>query len=373
MGRFNGPYYDERTGEWYIKAFCHKGKGGSHRLSYETEQEATERLNELRKVARLPEETTVQQAIERWAEDRKATFQDTNKLKVLLMDLLAPDLSKPVGRIDGDRGAELYERLVGLPVKRGGKKGTVFQRRSDAYQQLALGRAKDWGRWLVRQKFAKGNPFDAVEPKGRAKAGAESKVWLDPAQLSSWAEAAVKTIEANELGDGALAAYLVYAIGLRASEPASMHALQPSVPVTEKTPYRAARARFRVKGSAQQRIRHLWLPLPAWLAPFFEGRAERGERLLRVGRQTVRKAVIKICERAGVPVTCPHGLRESVIDYQAAQEVETGGLDQRMLDRMGALHGHTGRIMEKHYMAPGRREEAAAIQRLRVIQGGKVA
>ena len=152
-----------------------------------------------------------------------------------------------------------------------------------------------------------------------------------------------------------------------------MHALEPRRPATETAEAEPAWARFRVKGSRRQRIRHVRRALPDWLAPLFEGRAKAGLPLLKAKRDTVRKAVSAICKRAGVPMTCPHGLRESVIDYQAAREAQDGTLDRRMLDRMAVLHGHTAAVAERHYMAPGRMEEAAAAQHLKVIQGGKVA
>lgn len=369
--RVNGPYYDARTDTWYLKEFHHAGRGGSRRLTYPTEQAAKKGLAKIEKILARPEETTVQMALDEWIAGRASQVKDTQRLRVLLGDLLAPDRERPVGKLSAERAAALYDRLVHLPVKRGGKKSKKTQRRSDAYHQCALSRAREWGRWLVKQKLTQANPFEHVEPQGRAKAGQESKVWLDPAQLGAWARAAKKAIGEGRYGDGGLAAYLIYALGLRASEPGSMHALRPSSPATEAAPAAPARARFRVKGSARQKIRHLWLALPDWLAPVFETRAAAGARLLKAGRQTVGQAVRALCREAGVPVTCPHGLRESVIDYQAAREAEAGNLDRRMLEHMAALHGHTPKVMERHYMAPGRMEEAAAAQRLRVLQGGK--
>lgn len=365
--RVNGPYYDKRTDTWYLKEFHHVGRGGSRRLAYPTEQAAKDGLTKIQAILARPEETTVQEALDQWIAERTAFVKNVRRQTRMMADFLAPDLAKPVSRLCEDRAQALYGRLVSLPAQRGDR----LVPRSAAYQQSALGHAKEWGRWLVRKKYLRASPFADVAPVGRAKAGPESKVWLDPSQLGRWARAAEEAIREGAHGEGAIAAYLGYAIGLRASEPGTMHALQPSVPATETTPGRPARARFRVKGTARQKIRHLWLLLPEWLAPLFEERAAKGLPLLTVKRDSVRKAVLAICKRAGVPLTCPHGIRQSMIDYQTALEAEEGSLDQRQMERMAALHGHTASIMERHYMQPGRADEARAARRLRVIEGGR--
>lgn len=306
----------------------------------------------------------MQEALDQWIAERALKVKHPRQLEVLLLDMLAPDLESPVGGLTAERGEALYHRLIDLPVRRGGKSDTR-QPRSAAYHQRALGVAKEWGAWLVRKKLAAACPFAGVEPQGRPKRGAESKVWLDPVQIERFGDAAAEAIREGVLGDGGIGAYLIYALALRASEPGTMHAYQKG------EGGRPPRARFLLKGTARQRSRFAVRHLPAWLAPIFDARAEAGQPLLRAGRITIRKAVIKLCQRAKVPVTCPHGLRESIIDQQAAEAAADGELDARMMQRMANRHGHTPAVMQRHYMQAGRLEDAAAERRLRVIDGGK--
>lgn len=359
--RVNGPYYDERTATWYLKEFHHAGPGGSRRLPYPTEQAAKDGLTRIRQKLARPEETTVEAALTEWIAERTPKVKHPRQLEVLLSDLLAPDFKRPIGRLTPERAEALYDRLVNLPVRRGGR-GGALQPRSAAYHQRALSVAREWGAWLVRKKLIGACPFADVEPQGRPKRGAESKVWLDPVQIERFGDAAAEAIRAGELGDGGIAAYLIYALALRASEPGTMHAYQKGDP---------PKARFILKGTARQRSRFAVRHLPAWLGPILEPRAEAGQPLIRAGRVTVRKAVIQLCQRAGVPVTCPHGLRESIIDYQAAEAAADGELDARLMQRMANRHGHTPAVMARHYMQAGRLEDAAATRRLRVIEGGK--
>lgn len=174
--RVNGPYYDKRTDTWYLKEFHHVGRGGSRRLAYPTEQAAKDGLTKIQAILARPEETTVQEALDQWIAERTAFVKNVRRQTRMMADFLAPDLAKPVSRLCDDRAQALYDRLVSLPAQRGDR----LVPRSAAYQQSALGHAKEWGRWLVRRKYLRASPFADVAPVGRAKAGPESKVWLDP-------------------------------------------------------------------------------------------------------------------------------------------------------------------------------------------------
>lgn len=361
--RVYGPYEDTRNGTWFVRVehYDERGRRRAERHSYQTREKAERRAAREREALARPEETTVQEALDQWIAERTGAVKDVRRLEVMLSTMLDPDLARSIGGLDGDRAEALYDRLVALPVRRGGR-GEVEQPRSVAYHHVALGTAKEWGTWLVRKKYVMSNPFADVAPIGRAKRGAESKVWLDPVEIERFGDAAAEVIREGILGDGAIAAYLIYALTLRASEPGTMHAYQPGTP---------PKARFRLKGSARQRVRYAVRALPEWLAPIFEARVAEGRTLIQAGRVTVRKAVIQLCERAKVPVTCPHGLRESIIDYHAAEAAADGDLDARMMERMAHRHGHTAAVMARHYMAPGRLEDAQAARRLRVLEGGK--
>ena len=207
--RVYGPYEDKRNGTFFVRVEWRdeRGRRRTERHSYQTREKAERRATREREALARPEETTVQDALDQWIAERRAVVKDAQRPKTMLAALLDPDLAEPIARLSEERAEALYDRLTSLPVIRGGR-GDVLVPRSAAYHQAALSIAREWGRWLQRKRLASVNPFANVQKVGRAKAGAESKVWLDPAQLGEWARAAEAAIREGLHGEGGLAAYL---------------------------------------------------------------------------------------------------------------------------------------------------------------------
>ena len=82
------------------------------------------------------------------------------------------------------------------------------------------------------------------------------------------------------------------------------------------------------------------------------------------GKTWLRKTVRGVCEKAGVPYVCPHGLRGT-----HATLAETAGASP---ETVAASLGHSDtKITAQHYTQPGARAGAAQDRTLRVIEGGQ--
>lgn len=170
--RINGPYKHGR--KWRVQFTV--GSGRARQTSYEvfdTRAAAEACIDGARDEA---QGLTVRQAMEQFLTERRAAgLADVTVAgyRARLVALLGTALRRPL-RYVLTRGAELYA-------------GVLAGRRPDTHQHaLVIGNM--WGRWCVRRKLLKENPFADVEPIGRKTLGADkSRLTVDESrQLYAW-------------------------------------------------------------------------------------------------------------------------------------------------------------------------------------------
>jgi integrase len=233
-----------------------------------------------------------------------------------------------------NRGVELYLRAQTYPVghKRAG------QRRSAAYHQAALERARDLGRFCVKQKWLKVNPFTEVEKIGRRNHGSDKvRLTVDESRkLYEWCLAhtdqkyAVLTF-----------GYLL--LGARASE-----LIKRNVRDLDD----GGRMLWigKTKTLAGQRCLMIPEPLAVALTALTSGAATDApiftdEHGCRMSRQMARIRVLEVCAAAGVTQVSPQALRRT----QATLATTAGATALDVARHLG--HASTA-IAERSYIDP---------------------
>ena len=267
----------------------------------------------------------VQHLATRGANGRPNRPRTVETTEMRLRGILRPVLALPVAELSSARAAQLYGRYA--------------QGRSPDTHRNTLGQVRTFGKFCLKRGWSKVNPWADVEPEGQRSAG---KPQLEPDEARVFARVC---LDRALVDDGALASLLCLYLGLRASEVVS---------ITR----RAINLESRVlsihhsKTKAGQRR----LTIPEELVVALGRRVEVMaplDQLLPYGRDWVRDSVIRLCETAGVPVVCAHGLRGS----HSSLAVDAG-LSPALV---AAALGHTSSaVTERHYMAAGVKERATA-------------
>jgi len=217
-----------------------------------------------------------------------------------------------------------------------GKAERRYEERTDQVKadthRNELAKVKTFGRWLCHKKrqWLPSSPFEEIEPIGSR--NTHGKLQLRPGEADRFL---VTGMEMADKGDeGALAAVLTLILGPRSDEVLSLFCrdIDPTfdgrvfvcVKWVEQGKTRSAKRAVEVKRPelAQALLRQI------------TGR-QAEERLFAADSKTgyrspswLRKVVRRVCEKAGVTVVCPHGLRGS----RATLYVE-GGKDLHQVSR----------------------------------------
>lgn len=251
----------------------------------------------------------------------------------VLHTMLGHVMQRPV-RYLLNRGAELYVRAQTYPAghRRAG------QRRSAAYHQAALERARDLGRFCVTRRWLKVDPFADVEKVGRRVHGA-AKIRLtvdESRKLYEWC-LAHRDQKYVVLTFG----YLL--LGARASE-----LVKRSVRDLDD----GGRVLWigQTKTEAGQRCLMLPEPLDDMLSKVIAGASPQDpiftdEHGRRMSRQMARIRVREVCASAGVTQVSPQALRRT----QATLATAAGATALDVARHLG--HASTA-IAERSYVDP---------------------
>lgn len=298
---------------------------------------------------------TVKAAIEAYLEAMRAkglapatieSYEDRLQL------LLGGAGSRPLRWVAG-RGAELY-----AAAQAGAAPDT---------HRGALAVAGMWGRWLVKQRWLRADPFAGVEPAGRRTVGADKpRLTVDQSrQLQAFCHEHART----DLGAVLTLGYLL--LGPRASELVGCDVQHVDdggrllwIPGTKSRPAR----------------RRLLVPeeLGVYLVALAEGRPggdplflSEASRAWPAGRRWSRhmayQHVRRICAAAKVPELAPQALRRT----QATLATEAGVSGLEVARHLGHTVSRAPAVTHRAYVGADAARDAGIERGLRVLQGGK--
>jgi len=332
--RVLGPYPQDQ--QWRIIQIDAKGRRKSHMAD---SRQAAKRL--IAKLRADMDARTVEDTLELWTAARlrggDATPATIADQAARVRHLLGPVLDLRLNELTERKATAIYERATIEPSI---KTGRPLSAASHRFYLSIVGYM--W-KWAQKQGYAKENPWAEVEPIGRVSSG---KPQLRPAEARRFAQLAEQ--EAAAGSELALAALCCLSLGLRASEALGLTGRDIDAEANEVyvsgTKTAAARRRLKV---------------PPYLGTLL-GRAAAArhpmDRLCAAPRQTLHKAVVAMCARAGVPRVCVHGLRGT-----HASLAVSGGAS---VEAVARVLGHTSTKMTlDHYIT----EEAATDARVAAV------
>lgn len=242
-------------------------------------------------------------------------------------------------------GAERLYRDLRVRKSQAGKDLSVQEHRH------CLSRAKALGAWMVEKKHWRANPLSAVKAMGKPNRGKPQLTRDESRTLIAWILAPEQARD-----EGAAATLILLVFGLRASELCALEARDVddggSLLHVRGTKTDAARRDLVVPGPTPEQP-HVVDVRGVLLAQVERARRRpRGEVpcispvLWGRDRWWVHREVTRCCERAGVPVVPPHGLRGT----NASLARSAGAAPQVVADSLG--HAGTA-VQERHYALPG--------------------
>ena len=307
---------------------------------------------------------TVSQAIEAFLAVKRVkglTPATLESYEDRLAMLLGAHGNRPIRWVAG-RGAELY---AAAQIRVDGK-GVGKRRAADTHRN-ALAVGKQWGRWCVRQRWLRADPFADVEPAGARSYGADkSRLTVDESrQLDAWCHAHAPA------DTGAIVTLGYLLLGPRATELVGRH--------VRDVDDRGRLLWVRGTKTATAR-RRLLVPdeLAVYLVALAAGRPgdERlfvsdASRAWPAGRPWTRHMahhhVRRCCRAAGVPDLAPQALRRT----QSTLATEAGATGLMVAQHLGHAVGGAPAVTGRSYVG----REAAADAKIRlglsVIQGGR--
>ena len=332
--RVLGPYPQEN--QWRIIQIDAKGRRKSHMAD---SRQAAKRL--IAKLRADMDARTVEDTLELWTAARlrggDATPATIADQAARVRHLLAPVMDWRLSELTERKATAIYERATTEPSL---KTGRPLSAASHRFYLSIVGYM--W-RWAQKQGYAKENPWAEVEPVGRVSSG---KPQLRATEARRFAQLAEQ--EAAAGSELALAALCCLSLGLRASEALGLTGRDIDAEANEVyvsgTKTAAARRRLKV---------------PSYLGTLLGCAAATRhpmDRLCEAPRQTLHKAVVAMCARAGVPRVCVHGLRGT-----HASLAVSGGAS---VEAVARVLGHTSTKMTlDHYIT----EEAATDARVAAV------
>ena len=346
--RVLGPYQDRDKWRLIIVE-----NGQKENQIYATKEEA---LRMQRKLAKdiVPQTRTVESAINDWKEDRRQTGackeltleQQATRVRFMLREHLQEELT----RINTKKAELIYEKHRTRP----GKLGPPL---AVATHIFDLKCAKNFFKWCVSRRFLVASPFAEIRPIGRKKAG---KPQLRIEEAKRFTDAGLQHFETTK-NPLAVAALVAITMGPRASE-----VLNRSVRDLDNG------GKILVIDSGKNERAKRRLDVPLFLQPILLGLAQGREPLAKLfglnekgrpwRRQSLYSTVRRICREAKVPEVCTHSLR----GFWATTSVQIGTPSQAVAATLG--HGSFA-ITERHYAAPGSRQNAGTHLVVEALRG----
>jgi integrase len=349
--RVYGPYA-EAGGGWRLVVVC---QGSRTARRYSSKEEAERDKAALLAQAATLVGTTIEDALDRYElhlrnKGNKETTIGTTLWR--LKALLGAEVGAPVGRLTPARAGDLYlaySSSVAVDTHRN-----------------ALGQARTFGGWLVKERLLPVNPFAGVVGTGRRSQG---KPQLRVDEARRFLEVALEwaTVESRYPGErrnhaegrkaGAVAAASAFLLGLRSGEVIA-----------------------RVVRDLDDGGRMLWIPtsktragqrrvaVPEVLQPYLlalaSGKPPDAPLFTHGGGDWVRDWTHRICAEAKVSTVCAHSLRGLHATLAEAAGV-TGDAVARSLGHSSSAVTHA------HYTQPVALEAVRQERVLQVLEGGK--
>jgi integrase len=346
--RILGPYQDRDKWRLIIVE-----NGQKENQIYTTKEEALRMQRKLAK-AIAPQARTVDSAIDAWTAERRKTGackeatleQQATRVRFLLCNHLEEDLM----RITTKKAELLYEKHRTRPTKRGTPLAV-------ATHTFDLKCVKNFFKWCVSRRYLIASPFVEIRPVGRKRAG---KPQLRIEEAKRFTDAGLQHFEKTK-NPLAIAALVAITMGPRASE-----VLNRSVRDLDNG------GKILVIDSGKNERAKRRLDVPLFLQPILLGLAQGCDPLAKLfglnhegrpwGRQSLYSTVQRICKEAKVPLVCTHSLR----GFWATTSVQIGIPSQAVAATLG--HGSFA-ITERHYAAPGSRQNAGTQLVVEALRG----
>lgn len=315
---------------------------GGKRLSlwFSSEEEAKRQKRKLENQLVRSQSKTVGELIDEYMNEsltlghsKPETISDcSGKVRMFLRSFV----NASPGAVTVKKAQAIYDNAVQVPTKKTGKPLAA------ATHRYYLILANRFFTWLKTNGHVQLNPFEKVKPVGRVNVG---KPQLRIEEARSFVKTAIELYE--QRGDLlALGVLLALSCGLRVSEVRlrRIRDLDDGGRVLWITSGKSRNAKrnpivptflrpYLLRASAGR-------PADAYL--FGENKARPGEPR---ARQAFNAAVLRICERAGVPRVCPHSLR----GLWATLAVEAGTATEAVASALG--HGSFA-MTARHYAQP---------------------
>jgi len=314
--------------------------------SFQTEDQAQKAVKAARR--RLPGLNRMEEVIQKYEEyliakgnKRKSYRESTRRMR-----LWHPDSYQPVADVTPGQLSRFYQKRQ--------KEVSADSHRNE------LAEVKTFWRWCVKHAYVTRSPAEDIEPVGRRRKGKAQLRLSEAVQLHT-----VACDLAARGDEGALAVLAVLMLGLRSSE-IRMRKVR-DVDVSGDIVLL-----WIEDGKTDAATRHMELPEPldkllvrqaegkereGWLFPAESASGHRGGTWLR-------KNVRRICEAAGVPVVCVHGLRGTWATLATDACVSAHVVAREL--------GHTNpEVTRQHYTKAGAMERARTLKLLKVVKGGK--
>ena len=329
--RVVGPYMEKGK---YRVVVVENGRRQNHFAA--TEEAALRLRAELQAGLRRAKPKSVEQAISEWLAGKvrsgSCSAISAEQQRVRLKRMLGPAMSDPVGAVTKRQGEAIYARFVDQPSK------FTATPPAAATHRKALSIARSFFEWAVGRGYAKKNPLADVVPVGRPRRG-KLQLRIDEARAFLAAALAFADSRGDSLAVGAAAALL---LGLRASEIVHCRVRDLDdhgrVLWVEGTKTASSRRRLAVPGILQPFLLRLAAKREPLSFLFGESRSGQPRR-----RAALRLRVRGLCEKASVPIVCPHSLR----GLWATLAVESGAVTHAV----AAALGHNSFEMTKRHYA----------------------
>lgn len=325
--RAYGPY--EHGKKWRVVIHAADGIRG-HR-SFESFKDAEEYKNAFASVSST---RTVAQALDEYL---KATVSAKDNSNVTKRHSLRGILRLPAE----DR------LLVSLTVPMAQK---LYRQRTEeiavASHHNELGYARHFIKWCVEQGWLRLNPFMEVRPTGKPNRG-KPKLRINESRLLYQTLIADESLQATAV----LTAFL---LAMRASE-----VVERKVSELDDD----GRLFWITNGKSRAAEREIEIPevLRQRLLVHTQGLGPNDYIFGSMTRQTLYKATVRLCAKAGVSKITPHGLRGSA----ATQRVRDGRGIRDVAEYVG--HADEGRTLRQHYLGGGAEESARGRQLVELL------
>lgn len=285
--------------------------------------------------------------------------QSARDQRTCLSAWLGELLEDDIGKLTPKRAALHYERLVKTPTRKTGQPPTP------ATHRFYLSLAQRLFRWAVRKGYVRESPFAGIQPVGRPNRG---KKQLRFEEAERFITAGFRLFDEQQ-DTLALAAVTTLLLGCRASEVIHLKARDLDCGGTrlwvaaQDSDYRGKTHNAARNPEVPEVLRPRLLQRAVGLQPedYLFGISSEG---CPSRRQTLHRAVRRVCLAAGVPVVCPHSLR----GLWATAGVRSGALSHTVAAALG--HG-SFKVTAQHYVQPGTLDGARTGQLMQLIAGTK--